>query len=143
MRKILFMAILVVVLGACGELRSPTAPMDDPDDPIDPSATFSRVQNEIFTTTCAFSGCHGALATQMNLELTAGVAYANIVNVPSAEVPQLDRVEPGLPDRSYLYLKVTGAPGIIDARMPLGQPELTQPQKDLIRNWILRGAPND
>lgn len=138
-------SLLIVLLAGCGELRSPTAPPDGgtPGPPIDPSATFTRVQNEIFTTTCAFSGCHGALGTQLGLNLTEGAAYGNLVNVPSAEVPQLDRVEPEQPGQSYLYLKVTGSPDILGGRMPLGQPELSQQQKDLIENWILRGAPND
>ncbi|MBW3672126.1 MAG: hypothetical protein KY432_10705 [Acidobacteria bacterium] len=83
------------------------------------------------------------MATQLGLNLTEGAAYVNLVNVPSAQVPQIDRVEPGQPDRSYLYMKVTGSPDILGSRMPLGQPELSQQQKDLIENWILRGAPND
>lgn len=139
----LLLACLLVV--GCGELRSPTEPNGEgpPDPPVDPSATFTRVQAEVFSTSCAFSGCHGASGTQAGLNLTAGLAYANLVNVASTEIPQIDRIEPGDPDASYLFLKVTGAPGIVGSRMPLEQPELTPAQKDLIRNWILRGAPND
>ncbi len=127
----------------CGELRSPTEPGNPPGPPVDPSATFTRVQSKVFTTSCAFSGCHGSAGTQAGLNLTAGAAYANLVNVPSTEIASIDRVEPEAPDQSYLYMKVTGAPGIIGSRMPLGLPELTSDQTELIRNWILRGAPND
>lgn len=138
------LTILVLLISGCGELRSPTEPLPDPPGgPGDPSATFTRVQDEIFSQYCAFSGCHGPVATQQGMELSAGVAYSNIVNVASREVPQFDRIEPGAPQQSYLYLKVTGAPGIVGERMPLGQPELTSEQKELVRNWILRGAPND
>lgn len=138
-------SLLMLLVAGCGELRSPTAPPNggDPNPPADPSATFTRVQSEIFAVSCAFSGCHGAAGTQAELLLTPDAAYGNLVNVPSSEVPQIDRVEPGSPDQSYLYMKVTGAPGILGSKMPLGQPELTQEQKDLIGNWILRGAPND
>lgn len=143
MRWPMSLVFLLALTAGCGELRSPTAPPGPPAPPVDPSATFTRVQNEIFTTTCAFSGCHGAAGTRAGLELSAGVAYRNLVGVPSTELPQLDRIEPAEPGRSYLYLKVTGAANIVGGRMPLGQPELTQDQKDLIRDWILRGAPND
>ncbi|MDX1582970.1 MAG: hypothetical protein R3338_05145 [Thermoanaerobaculia bacterium] len=133
----------LAIASACGELKSPTEPIQPPSEPDDPSATFSRVQNEVFTPSCAFSGCHGAAAPQAGMELTEGVAYSNIVNVPSTEVPQFDRVEPGRPEQSYLYLKITGSDQIIGSRMPLGQPELPEDEVELVRDWIARGAPND
>jgi hypothetical protein len=74
--------------------------------------------------------------------LLAGQAYGNTVNVASVEMPQLRRVLPGDPASSYLYRKITGA-GITGDRMPLQQPPLSDAQIALVRNWILRGAPND
>lgn len=142
MRRMILPWMVVGILG-CGELRSPTEPIDGGPPPVDPSATFTRVQNEIFATSCAFAGCHGAAGTQAGLNLTPGVAYGNLVDVASTQIPQIARVDPRNPDQSYLFMKVTGAGGIVGSRMPLGQPELSEAQKDLIRNWILRGAPND
>ena len=126
---------------ACGDLRSPTEPPGG-GDPIDPTATFTRVQNEIFTPTCASSGCHDPLGQQSQLVLTAGRAYSNTVNVASVEMPGLLRVAPGDPANSYLYRKITGA-GITGDRMPQGLPPLSDAQLRLVRDWIRRGAPND
>jgi hypothetical protein len=127
---------------ACGELKTPTSPSGGGGDPIDPTATFTRVQNEIFTPTCAQLGCHDLLGQQSQMVLTAGRAYANIVNVPSVEMPQLSRVAPNDPAGSYLYRKITGS-NITGERMPAQQPPLTDAQIALVRNWIRRGAPND
>jgi hypothetical protein len=106
-------------------------------------ATFTEVQTRIFTASCAFSGCHGGSSPAQGMNLTAGQAYAHIVNVPSNEQPARDRIEPGDPESSYLYLKVMGDPSISGGRMPLGGPPLAQELLDLLRDWIERGAPND
>jgi hypothetical protein len=137
-------AVLVSVLffAACGKLKElPTAPGGS-GDPIDPTATFTRVQSEIFTPTCAQLGCHDRLGRQEDQQLQAGVAYAQVVNHPSVEMPQLMRVAPGDPANSYLYRKITGA-GITGDRMPQGGPYLSETKIKLIRDWIRRGAPND
>ena len=132
--------MLLVVTG-CGELKTPTETLGG-GDPIDPNATFTRVQNEIFTPTCANIGCHNPIGQQSQMVLTAGQAYGNIVNVPSVEMPQLRRILPGDPASSYLYRKITGA-GITGDRMPQSLPPLSDAQIRLVRDWIRRGAPND
>lgn len=129
------------VLAACGELNLPTDPVGG-GPPVDPTATFTRVQNEIFTPTCAAIGCHDTIGRQSGLLLTSGASYQSVVNVPSVEMPQLARVTPGDPGNSYLYRKVTGS-GITGDRMPQGGPPLSDAQLALIRDWIRRGAPND
>ena len=133
---------LALLLTACGNLETPTDPGSGGGDPIDPTATFTRVQTEIFTPTCAAIGCHHQIGQQSQLVLTANVAYANIVNVPSVESPSLRRVAPNDPTNSYLYRKLTGA-GITGDRMPQGLPPLSDAQIKLVRDWIRRGAPND
>lgn len=135
-------AVSLLLLTACGELRTPTDPGGDGGDPIDQSATFTRVQNEIFTPTCATIGCHDPLGQQSNQVLSAGRAYASIVNVPSVETPSLMRIKPLDPANSYLYRKITGA-GITGDRMPQNKPPLNDAQIKLVRDWIRRGAPND
>jgi len=132
---LLFMAV------ACGELKSPTDPGTGPE-PIDPTATFTRVQNEVFTPSCALIGCHDTIGQQQSLVLTAGRAYADTVDVNSTEMPQLRRVQPNDPTNSYLYRKITGA-GITGERMPLQLPPLPDDKIRLVRDWIRRGAPND
>ncbi|HEY8712396.1 MAG TPA: hypothetical protein VIM68_05960, partial [Thermoanaerobaculia bacterium] len=109
--------------------------------PVDPTATFTRVKSEILPT-CAAVGCHGRIAPQENLVMTSDVAYAQMVGVPSIEVPSLNRVMPGDATNSYVYRKITGV-GITGAQMPQGGPFLTDAQTALFRDWIRRGAPND
>jgi len=106
-------------------------------------ATFTRVQNQVFSTSCAFSGCHGGSSPAQGLNLSAGQSYDMIVNIASAQQPALDRIEPNDPESSYLYLKIIGDPSISGSRMPRGAPPLSQELMDLVRDWIERGAPND
>ena len=129
----------ILLLSSCGKLAElPTAPGE----PIDPTATFTRVQNEVFTPTCAQLGCHDTIGRQQGQILSPGNAYANTVGVPSTEMPQLARIAPADPANSYLYRKITGS-GITGDRMPQGLPPLTDAQIRLVRDWIRRGAPND
>jgi hypothetical protein len=139
LRKVIPLTLLLAV--ACGRLKEPTAPGGG-GDPIDPTATFTRVQNEIFTPTCAQLGCHDPLGRQESMILSPGRAYAMIVGVPSIETPSLNRVTPNDPTNSYLYRKITGA-GITGVRMPNSGPVLSDAQIKLVRDWIRRGAPND
>jgi hypothetical protein len=139
-RKLIPFTLLLVI--GCGRLKEPTAPGLGAGDPIDPTATFSRVQNEIFTPTCAALGCHDPLGRQQSLILSPGRAYAMTVRVASTENAQLLRVVPSDPTNSYLYRKITGA-GITGVQMPQGGPYLTDAQVKLVRDWIRRGAPND
>jgi hypothetical protein len=134
--------ILLLFLTACGELRTPTDPGAGGGEPIDPTATFTRVQNEVFTPSCGIIGCHHPVGQQSGLVLTAGNAYANIVGVASVESSALRRIAPGDPANSYLYRKITGA-GITGDRMPQSSPVLTDDKIKLVRDWIRRGAPND
>lgn len=138
--RVIFLALVFV---SCGKLNELTAPGDPGGgEPIDPTAAFTRVQNEVFTPTCSVIGCHDTLGQQSQQILSPGRAYASIVNVPSVEMPQLMRIRPGDPANSYLYRKVTGA-GITGERMPQFGPPLPDAQIRLIRDWIRRGAPND
>ncbi|MHB8881094.1 MAG: c-type cytochrome [Thermodesulfovibrionales bacterium] len=130
-----------VFITACGD-----SPSDDitlgGGLPPDSTATFTRVQNEVFTPSCATIACHDPLGQQSQMILTAGRAYASIVGVPSVEMPNLSRITPGDPANSYLYRKITGA-GITGERMPMEGPPLSDARISLVRDWIRRGAPND
>jgi hypothetical protein len=139
-RKLLPIALFLAL--GCGKLQEPTDPGGSAGGPIDPTATFTRVQNEIFTPTCAQLGCHDPLGRQESLVLAPGRAYAQIVGVSSVELPQLARVTPSDPTNSYLYRKITGA-GITGDRMPQNLPPLSAAQIKLVSDWIRRGAPND
>ena len=71
---------------------------------------------------------------------------AGATRVPStspSERPGLDRIGPGDPMASYLFLKVIGDPSIIGSPMPLGGGALSAELIGLLQSWIERGAPND
>lgn len=104
---------------------------------------FGPVQ-DIFTNSCALSGCHAGASPAEGQNLSQGSAISSIVCVCSTEVPRLFRVQAGNPDSSYLVLKVEGNAGLvggIGTRMPLGFPPLTPQEIDAIRAWVLAGAP--
>lgn len=107
---------------------------------VNTAPTFGQVQ-QVFTQSCALSGCHAGSAPQQGMNLSVGVAYANIVNVPSSEMPSLDRIEPDDPDNSYLVRKIEGTG--LQGRMPLGGAPLSQQTIQLIRDWVSAGAPNN
>lgn len=110
------------------------------------SVSLSQLQTEIFQTGCAVSGCHsgpmsGALPTGMDLT-SAENSFASLVNVPSVEVPSLNRVTPGDPDNSYLVQKLEGT-AAVGSRMPIGGAALDQATIDMVRQWITDGAMNN
>jgi hypothetical protein len=107
---------------------------------VNTAPTLGQVQ-EVFTANCAFGGCHGGGTPREGMSLVAGQAYADIVNVPSNQVPSLDRIEPGDPDASYLIDKIEGT-GLLQ-RMPAGGDPLPPATIQLIRDWVSAGAPNN
>lgn len=105
-----------------------------------PAATFSFIQDNVFTPSCAVSGCHAGPSPAAGQDLSAGEAFANIVGIPSGQVPALQRVNPGNADDSYLVRKLEGGPAIVNSQMPLGQPPLSSELIAAVRSWIDAGA---
>ena len=96
----------------------------------------------ILTQRCVM--CHIAGAAQGGLDLYTNL-WGAIVNVKSTQ-SALDLVEPGDPDKSYLYLTLTGAQlsaGGNGAQMPFQSGQLDAGQLELIRAWIAQGALNN
>lgn len=134
-------AALVAALGwSCGTQKN--LPFEPGDGGADPSATFTRVQREVFTPSCARGGCHAGAAPQQGLDLSAGVSYGRLVRHASAEQASLYRVAPGDPEASYLVRKLRGDAGITGGKMPLGG-TLDGAKVELVIDWVRRGAPND
>jgi hypothetical protein len=133
--------LAALLLAGCGDVKSPTEPSSAPEGP---AFTFTQVQAQIFTPTCAKAGCHAASAASGGLVLEAGRAYGEIVNRPAVGNASLDHIEPGDPERSYLIKKLRGDPDITGAQMPLDTPGgLTREQMDGLLGWVLAGAPNN
>ena len=105
--------------------------------------TLTDIQTNIFDTNCALSGCHAGARPQLDLNLSTGQSFSNIVNVPSIEEEDLLRIDPGDPEASYLFKKIRGDSDIVGAQMPLGRAALSDAQINLIRDWILDGAQNN
>lgn len=109
--------------------------------------SFSKDILRIFTNnglkTCAQPSCHAGPFAQLGMNLEPGQAYQNIVNVASAERPNLKRVLPGDAANSYLFLKISGGNGIAGDRMPLAGGPLSPADVELLRQWINGGAPNN
>ena len=110
------------------------------------SADFAADVQPIFSGNCAFSQCHASPATQEGLNLSAGVAYANIVGVAAQQLATMSRIEPGNADLSYLVNKLQGtqvAVGGSGSQMPLGAGQLDQADIETIRAWAQAGALNN
>ena len=108
--------------------------------------TFTAIDREILAPSCALVFCHnGGLLVEFQSRETG---YASLVGVPAEGQPcaptGLLRVDPGNPERSLLYLKVTEPP--CGDRMPLlygTSGQLDALQIEQIRLWIERGALDD
>ena len=133
-------AVLASVLAvSCGGGGYSGGVMPPPPPPLEP--TLASIQANIFTPSCALAGCHAGPSPQQGQNLSAGVAFSNIVNVASTEQPAFLRVEPGDPDNSYLYMKITGDPRISGDRMPRNAAPLSTAKIAAIHDWIANGAP--
>jgi hypothetical protein len=114
---------------------------------VPPPATFATLQEKIFTPLCSTASCHGAAAAG-GLELTPEVSYGSLVDVlaanPVAREAGLLRVAPGDPGSSFLFSKLTGVLGPGEGlAMPRVGALIPQKQLELVRRWILAGAPAD
>lgn len=140
-------------LGSACSSAPPAAGADASDDGADAGPvltyqpTYTAVWTEVLQPTCALVFCHGGSSDY--LEMTGkDEAYGALVNAraagPSCAPTGLDRVAPGHPEASLLYLKITSPP--CGDMMPLqyGMRVVLDPrQLAQIHDWIEAGAPND
>jgi hypothetical protein len=125
------------------------------------TAQLSMEVYDIFQNKCM--SCHSNANQQggldlegsgSNVALKALDVYNNIVGkTPNTNTHAITEgyqyIYKGRPDLSYIFRKINGTfePSIIldsnleGDQMPLSQPELTDIEKELIRQWILLGAP--
>ncbi|MDA1063277.1 MAG: Ig-like domain-containing protein [Proteobacteria bacterium] len=102
--------------------------------------TFSAIQANVFTPSCATAGCHAGANPPASLNLDATNSYAMLVGVASSQNAGVLRVNPGMPNNSYLIQKLEGTGS--DGRMP---PSGALPAASIttIRQWITDGAMDD
>lgn len=102
---------------------------------------LADVQSQVFTPSCALSGCHNGSQTP---NLSAGLSFDSIVNKPSGQ-SSFDYIEPGSPSFSYLVAKIEGSG--FGSRMPLSGNRLLGESSilsdsliQLVRDWVSEGA---
>jgi hypothetical protein len=109
------------------------------------AATFDVVQQTIFSPRCAIPTCHDSRTRSGDLILEPGQSYPQLVGVEpdieSAADAGLLRVDPGDADNSFILIKLEGPPPVYGSRMPLTGALLSDAEVDLIRRWIVAGAP--
>jgi len=121
--------------------------------PITGPVSFSQNVQPIFNQNCATAGCHSgpSVTASGNLDLSAAVSYANLVNHATSagcatQAPNVLRVNPGDTMGSMLWRKVAADPSRCFSAMPLGTSGLihTQPNAfSTIEKWIQEGAANN
>jgi len=99
-------------------------------------ADLERLVQPILNLRCV--QCHKSVSGDGGLSLQAAGTAERIILAPSSGSP-LNLIQPGRPDESYLYLKITGrqAEGNgAGARMPLIGSRLSDETIETIRAWI-------
>jgi len=123
------------------------------------TGTFVTAIRTIFeSNTNKCTGCHGPQGASANLTLggsdcvKSSDIVAALVNKNSTTGGQFKLIVPGDPDKSWLYLKVTGKAGTVtctptggnqclpDTMPQGGAVTLTQAEQDALRKWIQDGA---
>ena len=115
------------------------------------AGTFDRVQKQIFNPSCAVSGCHDSQSQTAGLLLEVGASHTDLVGVTPTNAAaagagwkRVALLGPtsGDPDTSLLFHKLTGdlAPGF-GQQMPFGRAPLPSFLIEIVRLWILAGAP--
>ena len=112
----------------------------NPGSDFDP--VFSEIQANVFTPTCATSGCHFGAGASQGLRLDEANSFGFLVGVASSQGPTLQLVSAGDPDSSYLIQKLEGTASV-GQQMPLAGGSLSQPIINIIRQWIVDGALDD
>jgi len=135
---------LVIAMG-CSDFEAPDDPAFGLPDVEVAAPTLRADVQPIFDKRCSIGGCHSLVSRRGDLVLTPDSAYAALVNRAGSARPDLLRVEPGSPARSWLYLRVQPDESLREgfALMPLAAHPLTPNQIATIANWIARGAPRD
>ena len=137
-------SLLLFVLAGCPVQAPDSDPVPANDDDMTEELKL-RGWEGVFALISFRCGCHGAAEQEGGLwDLTdEESAYDVLVGVPSLDLPTMNRVEPGLPDSSYMMLKIEDRhleAGGLGSRMPPTGFALPDDDKQMLRDWIAEGA---
>ncbi len=126
------------------------------------STSFSTIQAQdvwvddiypLLTTNCAGSGCHSGDRPDFDVSQPAATLYQTLVTAdpknPQAAADGLKYIDSGFPESSLLLLKVANCldgalfldPTYGGSMPPNGVNDLAEAEVELIRQWVIAGAP--
>jgi hypothetical protein len=128
-----------------------------PTETIVKTSSYEVIQDQIFTMSCAVSGCHSSTSdasyAQHGLVLSKNVSYENLIGKMSknsaAATLKLQLVKPFDADNSFLMHKIScsashhSSSANFGSLMPLGGNYLTMGQVEFVKRWINAGAKKD
>lgn len=136
----------VLVLGLAGGL----AACGDGSDasPSAQTATFERIQQQVFDVSCSSDSCHSSAGRAGGLILEAGYSWDQLADhAPSnraAASHGMRRVWPGDVEHSFLLAKLTNNLAAGEGfPMPYNAAPLDDATIEVVRAWIAAGAPAD
>jgi hypothetical protein len=159
-------AIAIVMLAACGggggesidaSGRACTTSTVAACTEAESHSDLAWIEANVFSKSCAFSGCHNATATaagRIDLK-NPGMSHAALVGRDSAIAQGTKLVVPGQPKQSYLLVMLQAfppseleptpvAPPPSDiGYMPQNAPALCCQKIDAVERWIAAGASNN
>jgi len=114
-------------------------------DPLDESADINKRARSYLDANCAYCHMPGSTGrSNMNLLYSAALADMNIIDIPAMlgdlGVPGANRVKPGVPDESVIYLRMLD---LGEYRMPQISTFIVDEQgAKVIADWIISLGPN-
>ena len=134
--------LLFILFGGCSNISEKN--------PLEPKNEENKTSEITYTSVIeSIIGPDGSAGCRIQchdgtLGIKNGWTYNAMVNIPSTT--GMDLISPTDTTNSYLYLKIKGSEGIEGERMPFGNMTYFDEQPDelhLIRDWILKGAPEE
>lgn len=120
---------------------------DDPEslNLLGEGVTYATRISNIFETNCGGMTCHGGDDPAEGFDVESEGAYERLLEA-SVQNPEMNLIEPGSPEESYLWLKLIGDDSITGSPMPDsvgGSRSLTEAALGDIETWIINGAVQD
>ena len=100
--------------------------------------TWYGIQANILGKFCTM--CHSGSSPSASLSWDVDQYDTIVTNGWTSSTGMLE-IDPGSPDTSYMYLKITDDPTILGGFMPATGTMLDQALIDVIQQWIIDGAP--